>query len=103
MVAENFKIEAYYPYASYVQNQLASFDEWEKRGDLAVKKLFAEIFKEAQKLYKEKYGKHLELDNKVAFKITFIETGSTFYVGYKDNKYTLGLTVWQEFNKIIEL
>ena len=33
------------------------------------------------------------MDNKIAMKVVIPETGQFFYIGYKDNIYTIGLTL----------
>ena len=45
-------------------------------------------------------GKHL-MDNKIAFKVLYVPTNTILYIGYKDNTWSVGLSVSQEYNKEI--
>jgi len=57
------------------------------RGDEDVKEFFEECLHTVEKLANRKSL----MDNKIAIKVYDNETGNTFYVGYKDNIYAIGL------------
>ena len=89
---DNFKIVEFYPYPSYIQYEIASYDDWAKRGDMTIKKFFERVLEKAEEL-----TGYILRDNKIAFKIIHKPTGTTLYVGYKDNNYRIGMGVWSEF------
>ena len=95
----NFKIEAFYGYPTYQQNIVNFYDESENHGSPAIKRFFHQILDTAE----EMTGKHL-MDNKIAFKLSLKDDPKTVvYIGYKDNKYSLSLSVKSESMNIIEL
>ena len=56
------------------------------RGDVDVKTFFEDCLKKAEEIT----GRHGLMDNKIAIKVADKETGTTFYVGYKDNIWAIG-------------
>jgi len=88
---DSFKILEFFPYPSFVQYEITFWDEFEKRGDWSIKKLFENILKRANEITGETLS-----DNKIAFKIIHIPTETTLYIGYKDGKYSVGMDVWSE-------
>ena len=88
--ASLFKVKKFYPYPAYVQWVVNDYDENTTpcRGDIGVKRMFNALLGDAE----EKAGRKL-MDNKVAIEIEHEPTGSVMYIGYKDNKYYLGLGV----------
>lgn len=93
----DFEILEFMGYPSFQQSIIAEYDEWEKRGDIRVKRFFENILKKAEKSHP-----HL-MDNKVVFKIRFVseENPVILYVGYKDNHYRISLTAYTESSKKI--
>ena len=72
---------------------------WKKKdSNRHVKQLFDGILKKAETMK----GKHL-MDNKIAFKVRYVPTNTILYIGYKDNTWSVGLSVNQEYNKEITL
>ena len=88
---EDFKIIEFYPYSSFVQYEIASWDEWEKEGDWTIKKFYERVLEKAEEL-----TGYILRDNKIAFKIIHKPTGTTLYIGFKDNIYKIGMGVWTE-------
>ena len=88
---DNFKIVEFYPYPSYIQYEIASYDDWAKRGDMTIKKFFERVLEKAEEL-----TGYILRDNKIAFKIIHKPTGTTLYIGFKDNIYKIGMGVWTE-------
>lgn len=88
---DDFKIIEFYPYPSFVQYEITSWNEWEKRGDMNAKKLFEVILEKAEEL-----TGYILKDNKIAFKVIHKPTGTTLYIGYKDGIYKIGMGVWSE-------
>lgn len=95
---DNFEVLAFYPYPSVVLYSLSAYTEifGKKNGDRRVKQLFDGILKKAEVMK----GKHL-MDNKIAFKVRYVTTDTILYIGYKDNTWSVGLSVYQEYNKEI--
>ena len=91
-----FSVEKFYSYPTSVVYRIANYNEQDLNkhcGDKNVKKFFDEILKYAN----EKTGKNL-MDNKIAFKIRFKDTDSVLYVGYKDNIWSIGLSLHPYMN-----
>ena len=95
---DNFEVLAFYPYPSVVLYSLSEYTEifGKKNGDRHVKQLFDGILKKAEAMK----GKRL-IDNKIAFKVLYVPTNTILYIGYKDNTWSVGLSVNQEYNKEI--
>lgn len=95
---DNFEVIAFYPYPSVVLYRMSEYTELfgKKDGDRHVKQLFDGILKKAEAMK----GKHL-MDNKIAFKVRYVPTDTILYIGYKDNTWSVGLSVNQEYNKEI--
>jgi hypothetical protein len=92
-------LELYY-YPSVAIYQLAEYDYYQKTGDDNIKILFDIILEKASSL-----AGHSVFDNKIVFKIKHKPTNKEFYIGYKDDKYTIGLGVKSEFGykKVFEI
>ena len=89
-------VTKFYRYTSYVNEVVAEYDPfWHDKpwGDSYIKELYDHFLKIA-----ETYFGHRLFDNKTVIEIKNIETGEMLYVGFKDNKYLLGKSVWSEFN-----
>ena len=84
----------FYHYPTCVVDRIVEFEETFgnkphfDRGNKDVKKFFEDCLKYAE----EKLGRHL-MDNKIAMKVVVPDTGQYFFVGYKDNIYTIGLSL----------
>ena len=85
---------AFYHYPTCVCDRIAEFEDFGDRkprfdrGDNGIKKFFEDCLKYAE----DRLGNHL-MDNKIAMKVVVPETGQYFFVGYKDNIYTIGLSL----------
>lgn len=85
---------AFYYYPTCVCDRIAEFEDFGDnkprfdRGDSDVK----EFFEGCLKYTEEKLGCQL-MDNKIAMKVVIPDTGQYFFVGYKDNIYTIGLSL----------
>lgn len=95
--AERYKVVGFYPYTSVVTNRLfeTDYDEVnEDEEDVIVKKFFDDAMTKAEAL-----GCHF--DNKIAIELQPINNfpeivkNSSIFVGYKDNRYSVGLSVYQ--------
>ena len=100
---DNFEVLAFYPYPSVVLHRMSEYTELfgqkcGKCGDRHVKQMFDGILKKAEAMK----GKRL-MDNKIAFKVLYVPTNTILYIGYKDNTWSVGLSVNQEYNKEITL
>ena len=95
---DTFEVLAFYPYPSVVLHRMSEYTELfeQKGGDRHVKQLFDGILKKAETMK----GKRL-MDNKIAFKVLYVPTNTILYIGYKDNTWSVGLSVNQEYNKEI--
>ena len=85
-------VTAFYSYPTCVVDRIAEYSEdlFDKpRGDNNIKELFEDCLKYTE----EKLAKNHLMDNKIAMKVVIPETGQFFYIGYKDNIYTIGLTL----------
>ena len=83
-----FTILEFFSYPCSVIDRTATYEEngfHGTRGDKSVKEFFEAVLVEARKIT----GRHL-MDNKIAIKVVDKETGSVFYVGYKDNIWAIG-------------
>lgn len=84
----------FYNYPTCVCDRIAEFEDFcyneqrFDRGDTDVKEFFNDCLKYAE----EKLGCKL-MDNKIAMKVVMPDTRQYFYVGYKDNIYTIGLSL----------
>lgn len=84
----------FYGYPTCVCDRIAEFDDFVDhkprfdRGDNDVKEFFDDCLKYAE----ERLGRSL-MDNKIAMKVVMPDTGQYFFVGYKDNIYTIGLSL----------
>lgn len=89
---EDFKVVEFYSYPTCVINRIVEFDNGfhDDSPDNVedVKDFFEELLKVAEK----KVGKNL-MDNKIAMKIIHTPTNTTFYIGYKDWNWSLGLSL----------
>lgn len=86
-------VTSFYSYPTCVVDRIAEFEEYvdepvRRKADKDIKEFFEDCLKYAE----EKLGRHL-MDNKIAMKVVIPETGQFFYVGYKDNIYTIGITL----------
>ena len=97
---DKFEVLAFYPYPSVVLYRLSEYTELfgKKNSNRHVKQLFDGILKKAETMK----GKHL-MDNKIAFKVLYVPTNTIIYIGYKDNTWSVGLSVNQKYNKEITL
>ena len=97
---DNFEVLAFYPYPSVVLHRMSEYTELfgQKGGDRHVKQMFDGILKKAEAMK----GKRL-MDNKITFKVLYVPTNTILYIGYKDNTWSVGLSVNQEYNKEITL
>ena len=97
---DNFEVLAFYTYPSVVLNRMSEYTELfgQKGGVRHVKQMFDGILKKAEAMK----GKRL-MDNKIAFKVLYVPTNTILYIGYKDNTWSVGLSVNQEYNKEITL
>lgn len=97
---DKFEALSFYPYQSVVLHRLSEYTELfgKKDGDRHVKQLFDGILKKAETMK----GKHL-MDNKIAFKVRYVPTNTILCIGFKDNTWSVGLSVNQEYNKEIIL
>ena len=97
---DNFKVLAFYPYPSVVLYRLSEYTELfgKKDRNRHVKQMFDGILKKAEAMK----GKRL-MDNKIAFKVLYVPTNTILYIGYKDNTWSVGLSVNPEYNKEITL
>ena len=95
---DNFEVLAFYPYQSVVLHRMSEYTELfgQKGGDRHVKQMFDGILKKAEAMK----GKRM-MDNKIAFKVLYVQTNTILYIGYKDNTWSVGLSVNQEYNKEI--
>lgn len=95
---DKFEVLTFYPYLSVVLHRLSEYTELfgKKDGDPHVKQLFDGILKKAEAMT----GKHL-MDNKIAFKVRYVPTDTILYIGYKENTWSVGLSVHHEYNKEI--
>lgn len=90
----NFLPVAFYSYPTCVCDRITEYEDFPDskprfdRGDDDVKEFFEDCLKYAE----EKLGRQL-MDNKIAMKVVVPDTGQYFFVGYKDNIYTIGLTL----------
>ena len=84
-----FILKEFLSYPTTVCDRINEFKSlFGDEGDEDVKDFFEACIKEA----KNQIGKDLS-DNKVAFKVFDNATNNTFYVGYKDNIWCIGLSV----------
>ena len=96
----DLKVIEFYPYPSVVLYTIGMYDDvWTSgTGDKKVMKLFNDVLEKANKEHNTNF-----LDNKIAFKVIHIPTGSQFYIGYKDGIYRFGFGVKQEYDRKIIL
>ena len=83
----------FYHYPTCVVDRIAEFEEYidqpvRRKADDDVKEFFDGCLKYAE----ERLGCQL-MDNKIAMKVVVPDTGQYFFVGYKDNIYTIGLSL----------
>ena len=90
---DKFEVLSYHAYPTTVLYELNSYTELFGRatGDKHVQILFENVLKDMD----AKHNKYLR-DNKVAFKLRHVPTGTILYVGYKDNTYRVGLDITKE-------
>ena len=83
-----FQMKEFFSYPCTVCERVVEFEDrcGRKKGDEDIKEFFEDCLKQVE----TKVGRHL-MDNKIAIKVLDTDTGNTFYVGYKDNIYCLGL------------
>ena len=95
---DHFSIVRFFGYPSYQQEVIASYNEYEKRGDPSVKRFFEQILERAEKLT----NSHL-MDNKIVFELHHNITNTTIYCGYKDNEYRISLMMSSESLKKLDI
>mgnify|MGYP003309981564 CR=1 FL=1 len=99
---EDFEVKEFYMYPTSVLHRIVEFDngfhENSPNNVEDVKDFFEEILNVANK----KLNKNL-MDNKIAFKVVHIPTGTLFYIGLKDGIYRFGFGVKQEYDRKIIL
>ena len=86
---KNFKVETWYSYPTCVIMRFAEYEENGFHGTAGDKKVKA-FFEDVLKYTENMLNKHL-MDNKIAFKVLYVPTNTVFYVGYKDNVWSVGL------------
>jgi hypothetical protein len=96
--SNNFEVLEVYPYPSFVQEKIVVYNENENCGEKHVKQLFEDLLTTTS----DKIGHHL-MDNKIAMKIRGHRTGTILYIGYKDNIYSVGLSLFTETTKKIHI
>ena len=87
---DRFQIKTFYSYPCTVCERIAEYEQGGFHGTLGdkdVREFFEACLQETEKLT----GKKHLMDNKIAMKVFDIATGNTFYVGYKDNIWSIGL------------
>lgn len=87
---ENFEIQEFYTYPTTVINRIVEFDTGFHVNSPDNVKDVKDLFEDLMKIAEEKAGRSL-MDNKVAIKVLYKPTNTTFYVGYKDWNWCLGL------------
>lgn len=91
---EDYNILNFYGYTTFIQNVISEYSEHDGRGHIQTKWFVKKLIEEGSK----KAGLDLS-DNKIAFKILHIETGTILYAGFKDGVYRIGLTCRQQFGR----
>ena len=84
-----FKLLEWFSYPCTVCDRTVEYEEGGfhgTRGDKDVKIFFEACLKKAEEIT----GRHSLMDNKIAIKVYDRENNSTFYVGYKDNIWSIG-------------
>lgn len=88
--SNRFKLLEWFSYPCTVCDRINEYEEnvfHGPRGDKDVKEFFEDCLHEAEIIS----GRKSLMDNKIAIKVADMQTGTTFYVGYKDNIYVIGL------------
>ena len=91
-----FTVIEYFSYPCSVIDRMETYEEngvHGTRGDKSVKEFFEGVLEEARKIT----GKHL-MDNKIAFKVADNVDQKLFFVGYKDNIWSIGATLHPYMN-----
>ena len=96
--SDSFDVLEFYPYASFIQEQIVVYNELEKLGENHVKQLFDDLFEIAKSKNDKVY-----IDNKIAMKIRGCNTGTILYIGYKDGIYSIGLSMYTESSRKIHI
>jgi len=92
--ASDFTILEYNTYATAVQYPIVCYCEFDNIGDKTAKEFFESILAKAQVLFGDsEEGRRDLMENKISFRIRHKNTGSVYYVGYKDGYYKIGLAV----------
>ena len=84
-----FELLEWFSYPCSVCDRIAEYEVngfHGTRGDKDIKDFFEACLHEAEMIA----GRKSLMDNKIAIKVADKETGSVFYVGYKDNIYAIG-------------
>ena len=85
-----FKLIEWFSYPCTVCERINEYEEnvfHGPRGDKDVKEFFEDCLHEAEHLA----NRTSLMDNKIAIKVYDMKTNNTFYVGYKDNIWCIGL------------
>lgn len=90
--SNDFDILKFYSYPCSVVDRLIEYSEdgvHGNTGERQVKKFFEDCLKETE----NKSGRKHLMDNKIAMKIYHKPSKTTLYVGYKDNIWSIGLSM----------
>ena len=96
-----YRLVKFYSYPCSVIDRI---DEYEfngfygTHGNESVKEFFEDVLKQAREIT----GKNL-MDNKIAFEVADDEEEMLFFVGYKDNIWSIGVTLNPYMNSVYEL
>lgn len=94
----SFDVLEFYPYPSFIQEQIAVYNEIENLGEKHVMQLFDDLFEIA----KNKNDK-IYINNKIVMKIRGRSTGTILYIGYKDGIYSIGLSMYTQSSQKIHI
>ena len=87
--SNRFELLEWFSYPCTVCDRTVEYEEngyYGTRGDKDVKDFFDACLRKAEEIS----GHRSLMDNKIAIKVVDKETGSVFYVGYKDNIWAIG-------------
>lgn len=94
---ERFQMKEFFSYPCVICDRIAEYEingYHGIRGDKDVKDFFEKCLHTVEKMTNRKDL----MENKIAIKVFDTVTGNTFYVGYKDNIYCIGLCLNPHIN-----